>query len=384
MRVLHIISSMNPENGGVCKAVRTMILGLSRLGVINEVVSMDNTDAGFISHDTFKTYAIGKGMSSWSYTSKLIPWLKENIKNYDAVIIHGLWQYHSYATHKVWRHSKTNKPKLFVMPHGMLDPYFQHAPGRRWKAIRNWLFWKFIEHRSVNEATALLFTCETEKILARGTFSPYIPKQEYVVGLGVDAPPVFNHGMKAAFETKTGGPVQSYLLFIGRIDKKKGIDLLIDAYVKLSIAGMKLPQLVIAGPGIGTEYGKEMFMSASGNKNILFPGMLSGDAKWGAFYGAEAFILTSHQENFGYAVVEALACEKPVLISNKINIWEEISDYRTGFIDDDSIEGAERLLLKWLNLDMEARKLMGKKAHTCFFENFTIEIAANRVYEILK
>ncbi len=58
--------------------------------------------------------------------------------------------------------------------------------------------------------------------------------------------------------------------------------------------------------------------------------MLTGDLKWGAFRAAEAFVLPSHQENFGIAVVEALACGKPVLISDKVNIWREIVEDGAG------------------------------------------------------
>ena len=57
---------------------------------------------------------------------------------------------------------------------------------------------------------------------------------------------------------------------------------------------------------------------------VYWPGMLRGNLKWGSFYSCEAFILPSHQENFGIAVAEALACGKPVLLSNKVNIAAEI------------------------------------------------------------
>jgi glycosyltransferase involved in cell wall biosynthesis len=383
MRLLHIISSMNPATGGVCSAVQMIIKGLSDLGVLNEVVCMDDPGADFLLQNKFKIYAVGNGRSSWNYTRKLYTWLKKNIKNYDIIIVHGLWQYHSFAAHKAWKQTKANQPKLFIMPHGMLDPYFQKAPGRKWKAIRNWMFWKFIEGKIINNSTGLLFTCESEKVLAQDTFSPYKPKQEQVVGLGIEHPPVFEHKMKAAFEKIIGSPLQPFLLFIGRIDRKKGIDLLIKAYIKLRHAGNKLPQLVIAGPGIETEYGKHIVDLAKQDNHIIFTGMLSGDAKWGAFYGAGAFILTSHQENFGIAVVEALACEKPVLISDRINIWREILTDGAGFVENDSMEGAERLLLKWLGIDTETKNAITRNANECFLRNFTVEKASEKLYRAL-
>jgi hypothetical protein len=77
--------------------------------------------------------------------------------------------------------------------------------------------------------------------------------------------------------------------------------------------------------------------------------MLSGAAKWGALYGCEAFVLPSHQENFGIAVVEALACGKPVLISDQVNIWREIVEDGAGLVEGDAEEGVEKLLRKFFD-----------------------------------
>ena len=64
--------------------------------------------------------------------------------------------------------------------------------------------------------------------------------------------------------------------------------------------------------------------------------MLTGDAKWGAFFASEAFILPSHQENFGIAVAEALGCGKPVLLADKVNIAEEIAEDGAGLMELDA------------------------------------------------
>ena len=97
-----------------------------------------------------KFIALGKGKGVWNYSSNLIPWLYKNIEKFDIIIINGLWQYYSYATWRVItdikkRYSNQKTPRFLVMPHGMLDPYFQRANNRKVKAIRNWLYWKAIE-----------------------------------------------------------------------------------------------------------------------------------------------------------------------------------------------------------------------------------------------
>lgn len=117
-------------------------------------------------------------------------------------------------------------------------------------------------------------------------------------------------------------------------------------------------------------------------KDIFFPGMLSGDAKWGAFYGCDAFILPSHQENFGIAVVEALACGKPVLISNQVNIWREIMDYGGGLIEDDNENGTKNLLNKWITLKDEEKVQMTVKALAAYEQLYTIKKAAINFHNV--
>jgi glycosyltransferase involved in cell wall biosynthesis len=269
---------------------------------------------------------------------------------------------------------------MFVMPHGMLDPYFQRAPDRKLKAIRNWLYWKLIEEKVVHTADGVLFTCEAELLLAREPFRPYHPKAEINVGYGIQPPPAYTHQMAAAFQAKCpqvdGHP---YLLFLSRIHEKKGVDLLIHAYAKIS--GRHAPKLVIAGPGIETGYGKqvlELVSSLGLRDSVVFPGMLNGPSKWGAFYHCEAFVLPSHQENFGIAVVEALACAKPVLITRQINIWKEIDGAGAGLVSDDDLKGTIDLLTRWQELSPEEKLQMSANARKAYESNFEIESTARR------
>src|SRR4051794_27522072 len=85
-----------------------------------------------------------------------------------------------------------------------------------------------------------------------------------------------------------------------------------------------------------------------------FGGMRSG----GAFYGAEAFVLPSHQENFGIAVADALACGTIALISDKVNIAEDVSTDGAAFVEPDTMEGTEALLERFLALSEEDRRVM--------------------------
>src|SRR5690606_7615204 len=143
-------------------------------------------------------------------------------------------------------------PNVYVMPHGMLDPWFQRDKSRRIKALRNEIYWRLVEKKTVNKADGLLFTCQQELLLARETFKGYKPIQELNIGYGIQAPPVYiEQSMPPALADKP------YWLFLSRIHPKKGVDLLIHAYEKLCLQNGSVPDLVIAGP-TDNDYAKQM------------------------------------------------------------------------------------------------------------------------------
>ena len=389
MNLLHIVASLDPKAGGVCQAVRTMIAGLAATGVASEVVSLDAPSASFLAADSFLTHALGPSRGPWAYSAQLADWLVANLNRFDCIVLHGLWLYPGYAVRRALRQlvalDQKPLPRLFVMPHGMLDPYFQRASNRRLKAWRNWGYWKLIESKVVNEAAGVLFTCETELLLARQPFVPYHPQRELVVGLGVEEPAPYSPAMKQAFAAKCPElKNRPYLLFISRIHDKKGVDLLLQAYIWAnrtdSLIAAQLPTLVIAGPGLDTEYGQYIQQLAAQlpSSAVCFPGMLTGEAKWGAFYGCEAFVLPSHQENFGIAVAEALACSKPVLISNQVNIWREIDNAAGGLVEDDTLPGTQRLLERWCKLSKLEKQAMQTHALAAYRTHFAVSPVAEK------
>lgn len=379
---------MDPSHGGPCQGIRNTIPALEKLGAHNEVVTLDDPFASFLHRDTFKIHALGPATGPWQYGSQLVPWLHQNLGNFDVVIVHGLWLYYSQAAVKAvneFRRRENNTHlRLYVMPHGMLDPYFQRAPDRKIKAIRNWIYWKVIERNVINNADGILFTCEAELLLAREPFRPYHPKSELNVGYGIEAPPAFVPEMAESFLEKC--PTvrdRPYILFLSRIHEKKGVDLLIKSYAREFTNNS--PLLVIAGPGLDSPYGEKLQQILEENpqikNSILFPGMLSGDAKWGAFYGCDAFVLPSHQENFGIAVVEALACSKPVMISNQVNIWREIETGGAGLVADNTLDGTSTLLKRWNALSTTDKRQMGNQARQVFEKLYAIDPAARRLLE---
>ena len=402
MNLLHVVDALEPKKGGVSQAVNAMALEISRFGINNEVVTLDDPEKHRCS-TAYLIHSLGPSKGPWSYSNKLIPWLKANLSRFDAIIVHGLWLFQNFGVSKALsdykknvenQKSKSSTPKLFIMPHGMLDPYFQRSSSRKLKAIRNWLYWKLIEGKIINSAEGLLFTCKEECRLANEPFTPYQPKNKLIVGLGITAPPDYTLLMQNAFQTKCQGlGNHPYLLYLGRIDQKKGIDLLLHTYEKIFIHSLakkknKLPKLVVAGPGLDTRYGQKIqslvYQNPFLKDAVFFPGMLENDSKWGAFYGCDAFVLPSHQENFGIAVVEALACAKPVLISNQVNISHEIHDANAGLIEDDTIEGTLKAFKSWLLMPDGEKAKMRNRARKCYEKEFAIGPATTRLLNAIK
>jgi glycosyltransferase involved in cell wall biosynthesis len=376
VRLLHLIPSVDPRGGGTSEGVLRLRNALSELGHDGDLVTLEGPDSPEVAAYPDKVIALGPSRGGYRYTPRLVPWLKENAGNYDAVIVNGLWQYVGFAA---WRALHKSNVPYFVYSHGMLDPWFKRQYPL--KHLKKWLYWPWGEYRVLRDAAAVLFTCDEERLLARDSFWLY-RSREAVSSYGTAAPTGDGKAQAATFLARFPELRGKRLaLFIGRIHEKKGCDLLIEAFAQLAALAPDI-HLVMAGPGDPNLMHKLQSRAVLLNMSsrITWTGMLTGDLKWGAFHASEVFCLPSHQENFGVAVAEAMACAKPVLISNKVNIWREVEADRAGFVESDTLEGTVRLLQRWLACTPAELAEMNGAALRCFEQRFQMErVAANLV-----
>jgi glycosyltransferase involved in cell wall biosynthesis len=337
-----------------------------------EVVSLDPPNQGFINGFPLRVHATGPSRGFYGYNPRFVPWMVEHAPRYDAVVINGLWRYHSYGT---WRALRGSGIPYYVYPHGMLDPWFKAAyPLKHYK---KWLYWPWADYRVIRDAQATLFTCEEERMLSRQSFWLY-QARERVVPFGTSSPPKDATAHRERF--LAAHPVlrdRKVILFLGRIHEKKGCDLLIRAFAAVAGSDPSL-SLVIAGPdptGWMTAL-KQLAGEFGVAGRVIYPGLLRDEMKWGAFYAASVFGLPSHQENFGIAVAEALACGLPVLISNKVNIWREIAEAGAGFVEADTEAGTRRALQAWRALSEADARRMSANARELFARQFTASAMA--------
>jgi len=380
LRLLLLISSLDPDDGGPPDSMRTLSRAFALQGHSCEIVTLDAPDAAFLTGLDCPVTALGPGrLGKYRYEPRLREWLREHAHRFDVAVLNGLYQYMTLATWAEFR--KLRKPYV-VFTHGALDPWFK----RRYplKHFKKWLYWPWADYRILRDASRVLYTTDDERELAHQSFWLYRAR-EAVVGYGAPPPPAPNPSqLEAFFERFPGLRGTRMVLFLSRIHPKKGCDLLIDAFARVAHRDPRL-RLVMAGPDtVGWQRDLEAQAARLGVVDrIVWTGHLAGDIKWGAFRAAEVFALTSHTENFGIAVVEALACRLPVLITNRVNIWREVEESKAGYVADDTPDGASRLMSQWLDSDATARAAMMNSAQELFFRSFEINAVARNILEAI-
>lgn len=380
MKILHAISSVNPAGGGP-------IEGVKQLGRINtarghrvEVASLDAPGSSFLSEFPLPVYPLGPPRGSYRYCSRFVPWLRDNIPNYDIVIINGIWQYNSFGA---WRALRKSSTPYVVVTHGMLDPWFKRTYPL--KHLKKCLFWPWGDYRVLRDAAAVLFTCEEERLLAKQSFWLY-RAHEKVINYGTASPSGDRQVQVAEFYSRFPETRNKRLvLFMGRLHPKKGCDLALRAFAEVLSSDLNW-HLVMAGPDqTGWKSSlQSMAVELNIQNRVTWTGMLNGDLKTGAIGAAEVMLLPSHQENFGIVIAEALACGVPALISDKVNIWREIEKDGAGLVARDDVAGTLSLLASWLELGESQKREMRASALASFKKRFEIQQASTTLLGVLQ
>ena len=372
-RLLHVVASFSPAMGGTSEGIRKLA---QCGGGGTELVCLDDPAEPYVQEQSFPVHALGPPKGSYWSTPRLQPWLRENLGRFDGVVIHGLWQWHSYGSYQMVR----GRVPYVVFPHGMLDPYFKRAfPVKHFKKQ---VYWLAREYRVLRDAKAVCFTTPIERDAATGTMWPQ-RWNPAVVSFGTSEPTGDRATQREMFLTRYPAlRERRFFLFLSRIHAKKGCDLLLEAFGR--VAADTDVELVIAGPD---EEGLRPQLEAQAKRlgierRVHWTGMLEGDLKWGALHAAEAFVLPSHQENFGVAVVEAMACGVPVLISDKVNIWPDIAHDEAGIVNSDTADGTWRSMTTLLAMKPEERARMISNGLACFRGRYEMKRTAQALNDL--
>ncbi len=381
MSTLHIIDSLSPATGGPPEAVRQLAKAYLKVGARMEVVCMDDPSEPFLADLCCPVHALGQSfLGRYRFSPRLWHWLPKNSGRFAGIVMHGIWSFPGVALRFAAR--QTGVPYgIFV--HGALDPWFH----RRYplKHLKKMLYWP-IQYSVFRDALGVFFTAESERDLAKSSFRPN-KWNSVVVGLGINDPEEAQADPAAQIDAfyrrfpELRG--RRYLLFLARIHAKKGCDMLLEAFGRIA-ASVPDVDLVVAGPDqMGIQVNLQRAAEEAGiARRVHWPGSIGGDLKWGALRACDALVLPSHSENFGIAVVESLAVGRPVLISNQVNIWPEIEKDKAGVVDDDTPQGTERMLRRWLGMLPAERDAMAARTRRCFQSHFSMSQTALAIEQL--
>jgi glycosyltransferase involved in cell wall biosynthesis len=378
MRILHIVSTLDPAAGGPAEGVRLLLTHDSDEHA-SEVLTLDPPDAPFLKDLPFTVHAIGPSATTYRFTPKLYTWLREHRDRFDGYLVNGLWEYCGLAT----AFALYRRAPYMVFTHGMLDPYFKKAfPLKHLKKV---LYWYPFEYWVLRRAYRVLFTTDTERRLAEQSFGLWSWKPD-VAPYGIlpsSSPPAAD--VEAFHERVPELRGKRFLLFLGRIHPKKGCDMLVKAFCQVASSDPEL-HLLMAGPdqtGWAPEL-KAIAEQAGVQDRIHWPGVLIEGAKWGAFRASEAFILPSHQENFGIAVAEALSCRLPVLLSDQVNIVSLLNGFDCSIVENDTVEGTQQMLTRWIAKTPDERAAMREQAGQCYEARLNLHENSAAVFRLFK
>lgn len=378
MRILHVMPTLSPASGGPAEALRQIVHVYPEAGVQAEIACVDDPTAEWIPNFAAQVHGFGPVRSGYGRSPQLRQWLDQNVSRFDGVVIHALWNYPAFAAARA---AKGRVPYA-VFTHGMLDPWF----NRRYplKKLKKQIYWP-VQYPVLRDARSVLFTSRLESELAPQSFKPN-KWTSLVVPYGTNGPPPDVEAQRRAFQARMpqlGG--RRFLLFLSRIHEKKGCDLLLDAFATIAPEHSDV-DLVIAGPD---QEGLQAKLQAQAQRlgiseRVHWPGLLTGDAKWGALRNCEAMVLPSHQENFGVVVAEALACGRPVLISDQVNLWPDIVEDSAGLVEPDTLEGTRALLARWLGMSEPEKSAMGGRALTAFNARYSMQNCAFAIRDLFR
>jgi len=315
-------------------------------------------------------------VSALKISLSLAHFINTQIETFDIVHVHGLYRFPS--TYTAWRARRLGVPYV-VTPHGSLAPYL-HRRSSRSVALKR-LYERWFELANLHGAGAVHYTAEEEQM---GASFLHLRAPSFVIPNGIDWARYEALPQRGTFRAAHGLNDARIVLFLGRVHKSKGLDLLIPAFaaVKEKVADA---QLVIVGPD-NDDYGQQLrgWVHERGlDECIRFVGFLDGPHVLSAYVDADVYALPSYTESFGMTVVEAMACGSPVVISDQVNIHRDIAAVGAGLVTPCAVEPLATCLYRLLS-DNALAKAMGAAGRRMVRERYSwppIVEALTREYE---
>lgn len=320
MRVLHVIPSLSPTSGGPSFALPAMARSLQPHEV--SIIAATTDDDGPGRHLSCVTHGVETPQDGWSalYFPKqtefykvslpLRSWLRAHVAEFDVVHIHAVF---SFASLVAGHAAAARGVPYIVRPLGVLNRWGMENRRKLVKALS----FRLLDLPLLKKAAAMHYTSRMEMEDA-ARFG--LRNLQRVIPIGIDLAPFDSLPPRSVFSAHFPETAATRnLLFLSRIDVKKGLDLLINAFAKISPSQTNT-RLIICGDGDPALIGKLKAMATAGGvgDRITWAGSVTGELRRAAFAAAELFLLPSHSENFGIALLEAMAAGLPCISTDQV------------------------------------------------------------------
>jgi len=305
MRALHVIPSLSPKHGGPSMALPAMARALAAAGLEVDVATTDDDGPGCrmkdvphavpVQHEGFRVFYFPKQSEFYKLSLPLLRWLVRHVADYDVVHVHTVF---SFATLAAGWSCRLLRVPFIVRPLGVLSSWGM-ANRRRW--VKG-LSFSLLDKPVLNRAAALHYTSTQERDDAARLGLRAEPK---VIPLGFDLAAVQSLPPSSVFhETFPQAQSREMVLYLSRLDPKKNVEALLEAFALLRSEAV----LVIAGSGEAEHVAhlQQRSQQLGLTERVIWAGHLEGVVKMSAFAAASVYVLPSHSENFGIALLEAM------------------------------------------------------------------------------
>jgi glycosyltransferase involved in cell wall biosynthesis len=383
MKVLHIIPSVAAVRGGPSQAVLEMVKALINRGIEAEIATTNDNG------NTLLDVPLGQctqyqeaptrfferfspalhSLREFAFSSELTTWLWQNIHQYDLLHIHAIFSYPSTAAMAIARHQQV---PYIVRPLGQLCEWSLQQSARKKQVYLN-----LIERGNLNRSQALHVTSQQEQqeVSQLGLSTP-----SFILPHGVSIPPIVKDARIRLRQHLNIPADEPIILFLSRLHPKKGLDYLIPALGKLTDSHFTF---VIAGSGSASyEAEVESLLVSHGIRNRThLTGFVKGEIKNLFMQGADLFALTSHSENFGVAVVEALAAGTSVLVTPGVALASVVKQHQLGYVTELDVPAIAMAVQQALDCFQETKK-MGDRARQFVVRKYSWDYITNQMQQV--
>ena len=365
MKILQVVQFFSPSCGGSVKITNNLSEGLAKLGhevtIITTDFKFDKEYVKSIEKEgvTVIPFHCLTNIESFLISPSIKKWFKENIENFNIIHMHN---FRSYQNNVVHRYAKKYDVPYVLQAHGSVLPFFAKQKLKKLYDV----IWGYDILRNASKVIALT-KIEAEQYKKMGVSADKIE----IIPNGVDLSLFDRLPKKGTFRDKYGITADTKIvLYLGRLHKIKGIDLLIAAFSKVQ-KEVPVSKLVIAGPDDGCLHilQKQADLSKIG-RNILFTGPLYGEDKFAAYVDANVYVLPSIYEAFPNTVLEAWACGTPVIVTDRCGIAEVVD--KIGYVVEYDKSQLTDAILELLGCDSLSVEL-GAKGKKLMKEEFNLD-----------